>query len=47
MEAFAAGLNKLIPEGVTILCLREGMTVELLSEENMNRIGWYKMSTKQ
>lgn len=47
MVAVADELNEQISDGVTVLCLREGMTVELLSEEDMNALGWYKMGTIQ
>ena len=47
MVEFGIEMDSVIPEGVTVLCLRGGMTVELLSEENMNSVGWYKMGTIQ
>ena len=47
MDVVAQELKEQLQEGVTVLCLREGMTVELLSEEDMNSIGWYKMGTIQ
>lgn len=47
MVEVADALNEQITGNVTVLCLREGMTVELLSEEDMNAVGWYKMGTIQ
>ena len=46
MIEFGYEMDSIIPEGVTVLCMRAGMTVELLSEEEMNSVGWYKMGTK-
>ncbi len=40
-------LNDELSDGITVLCMRSGMTVEMLSEEAMNTIGWYKMGTIQ
>lgn len=47
MEMVAVALNEEVSDGVTVLCLREGMTVELLSEKDMNALGWHKMGTIQ
>lgn len=47
MSAVAEALNEEVSDGVTVLCLREGMTVDLLSEKEMNALGWHKMGTIQ
>jgi len=46
MQLFADQLNPLIPEDVTVLCTRSGVTVETLSHETLNKAGWYKFDTK-
>lgn len=43
MHAAAEHLGLAAEEmGATILCLRFGMTVEHLPEEEMNKLGWYR-----
>jgi len=36
-----------IPEDVAILCTRDGVKVETLSEHQMNEMGWYKFDTNK
>ena len=43
MEAFGAGLQGQIPDGVTVLCTRSGMDIQNFSEAEMNANGWYKL----
>ncbi len=45
MEMFGEQINPLIPEDVTILCTRSGVTVETLSKDVLNAAGWYKFDT--
>jgi len=41
-QAFAESMQPIIPDDVTILCTREGVTVENFPESQMNKLGWYK-----
>jgi len=47
MEAFGLQLQPHIPEDVAILCTRDGVKVETLSEHQMNEMGWYKFDTNK
>ena len=47
MVEFGVEMDGVMTAGVTVLCMRAGMTVELLSEKDMNSVGWYKMGTIQ
>ena len=47
MKLFAEQLKPQIPENVTILCTREGVTVNSFSEEEMNKLGWYKIDKEK
>lgn len=44
MQLFAEQLQPQIPEDVTILCTRAGVTIENFSEVEMNKMGWYKFN---
>ena len=45
MQLFAEQLQPTIPDDVTILCTRAGVTVQSLPEAEMNKMGWYKFDT--
>ena len=47
MQLFAEQLQPQIPEDVTILCTRAGVTVQSLPEAEMNKMGWYKFDTSK
>ncbi len=47
MENFGAELQPHIPDDVAIVCTREGVTVETMSELQMNKLGWYKFDTEK
>ncbi len=47
MEEFGLQLQPYIPEDVAILCTRQGVKVETLSEIQMNQMGWYKFDTNK
>ena len=44
MEVFAENLYGIIPEQVTILCTRDGVEINKISEAEMNLNGWYRFS---
>lgn len=46
MQLFAEQLQPQIPDDVTILCARAGVTIESLPELEMNNLGWYKFDNK-
>lgn len=45
MELFGKQISPLIPEDVTVLCTRSGVTVETLPKDVLNAAGWYKFDT--
>jgi len=45
MQLFAEQLQPQIPDDVTILCTRAGVTIQTLPEAEMNKMGWYKFDT--
>jgi len=45
MQSFAEQIQPNVPEDVTILCTRSGVTVESFPEARMNELGWYKFDT--
>ena len=47
MQMFAKQLQPHIPDDVTILCTRAGVTVNSLPESEMNKMGWYKFDTSK
>lgn len=44
MQNFAEQLQPQIPDDVTILCTRAGVTIDNLPESEMNKLGWYKFN---
>lgn len=46
MQLFAEQLQPQVPDDVTILCTRAGVTVDSFPESEMNKIGWYRFDTK-
>lgn len=42
MQVFANELQPNVPEDVTVICTRLGITIEELPETQMNKFGWYK-----
>ena len=36
------GLRGKCPDGTYLICLTEDESIEVLSEEEMNKVGWYK-----
>ena len=45
MQLFAEQLQPNIPEDVTILCTRGGVTIQNLPEAEMNKMGWHRFDT--
>ena len=45
MQQFAEQLQPNIPEDVTILCTRGGVTIQNLPEAEMNKMGWHRFDT--
>ena len=43
MAAFAHYMEESIPDGVTVFCTKEGVTLEHLPKEQLNALGWYNM----
>ena len=46
MVEFSEQLQPMIPEDVIVLSVRKGMTVNQISEIEMNKLGWYRFDTK-
>jgi len=45
IHSVVAYLNQVAEEfGCAIMCLGQGLTMEILTEEEMNRLGWYRKS---
>ena len=44
IAAFAQYMTDSIPEGVTVMCVKDNMTFELLPKEKLNALGWYNMN---
>lgn len=42
MSLFARGLQQHIPKDVLVMCAHHGAEIEQISEEQMNRMGWYR-----
>ncbi len=47
MQSFAEQIQPNVPDDVTILCTRAGVTVESFPEAEMNKMGWYKFDTSK
>lgn len=45
MQLFTEQLQPQIPDDVTILCTRAGVSIKKLPEIEMNKLGWYRFDT--
>ncbi len=45
MQQAASEILPAIPNGATVLCLRDGMTLDVLHESDLNELGWYKFDS--
>jgi hypothetical protein len=46
-QAFSEQFSEILPPGVQALILTQGTTVEVISEQMMNKMGWFRFNPER